>query len=384
MIELIPKEDLKNFVESHPGPCVSIYLPTERVGPEGKKNSLRFKNLKRLAEKEILARGLRKTETAELLAPLERLLEDSLFWQNQSEGLAVFRSADFFRFFRLPLRFKETLVVARRFHLKPLFPLFSEEGRFYILALSRKKVRFLRADRQTLDEVPLKGVPSSLEEALKCEAPEKQLQFHTRTPPAMGRRSAMFHGHGGGIDESKEDLRRFCQQVERGVKKILRGEKAPLVIAGVKSILALYREVNSYRKLLEEAVPGNPLESADSRLHKQAWKIVQPFFRKAGEEAAARYRQQMGTGLASKDIREVIPAAAHGQVEALFVPVGVQLWGTFDPKANSIRLEKENHGGGDLLDFAAVHTFLSGGTVHAVNPREMPDDGPVAALFRYR
>jgi hypothetical protein len=363
---------------------VSIYLPTERVGPEGKKNSLRFKNLKRRAEKEILARGLRKTETAELLAPLEKLLEDTLFWQNQSEGLAVFRSPDLFRFFRLPLRFKETLVVADRFHLKPLFPLFGEEMRFYILALSQKKVRFLRAGRQNLEEVPLKGVPATLEEALKYDAPEKQLQFHTRTPPAMGRRSAMFHGHGGGIDESKEDLRRFCQPVERGVKKILRGEKAPLVIAGTESLLALYREVNSYRNLLEPALQGNPKQTTDSSLHKQAWKIVQPFFRKAREETVARYRQQMGTGLASKDIREVIPAAFHGQVEALFVPVGVQLWGTFDPRANALRLEEKNHGGGDLLDFAAAHTFLNGGTVHAVNPREMPDDGPVAALFRYR
>ena len=348
----------------------------------GKKNSLRFKNLKRRAEKEILGRGLRKRETAELLAPLEKLLEDTLFWQNQSEGLAVFRSSDLFRFFRLPLRFKETLVVADRFHLKLLFPLFGEEGRFYILALGRKEVRLLRADRQTLEEVPLKGVPSSLEEALRSEAPEKQPQFHTRTPPAVGRRSSMFHGHGGGIDESREDLRRFCQLVERGVKKILRGEKAPLVIAGVESLLALYREVNTYQNLLEPAVPGNPKQSADSGLRRQAWKIVQPFFLKAREEAAARYRQQMGTGLASKDIREVIPAAVHGQVEALFVPVGVQLWGTFDPRSNSLRLKKENHGSGDLLDFAAVHTFLNGGTVYAVEPPDLPDE-PLAAVFRY-
>jgi hypothetical protein len=382
MNEWIPQEDLKRLVESHPSPCLSLYLPTERVGPEGKKNSLRFKSLKRRAEKEILGRGLRKRETAELLAPLEELLEDTRFWQNQSEGLVVFRSSDLFRFFRLPLRFKETLVVADRFHLKPLFPLFGEEGRFYILALGQKKVRLLRADRQNLEEVPLKGVPPSLDEALKYDAPERQLQFHTRTPPAMGRRSAMFHGHGGGVDESKEDLRRFCQMVERGVKKILRGEKAPLVIAGVESLLALYREVNSYRNLLEPAVPGNPKQSTDSRLHRQASKIVQPFFRKAREEAAARYRQQMGTGLASKDIREVIPAAVHGQVETLFVPVGVQLWGTFDPRSNSLRLKKENHGSGDLLDFAAVHTFLNGGTVYAVEPPDLPDE-PLAAVFRY-
>lgn len=82
MNEWIPQEDLKRFVESPPAPCVSIHLPTERVDPKGKNNYLRFKNLKRMAEKEFLDHGLRKTEIGELLAPLEKLLEE----ENQSGG----------------------------------------------------------------------------------------------------------------------------------------------------------------------------------------------------------------------------------------------------------------------------------------------------------
>jgi len=37
----------------------------------------------------------------------------------------------------------------------------------------------------------------------------------------------------------------------------------------------------------------------------------------------------------------------------------------------------------DLLDFAAIQTFLHGGTVYAVEPEKVPDDAPLAAVFRY-
>jgi hypothetical protein len=35
------------------------------------------------------------------------------------------------------------------------------------------------------------------------------------------------------------------------------------------------------------------------------------------------------------------------------------------------------------FDFAAVHTYLNGGTVYALKPKEMPDETSLAAVFRY-
>jgi hypothetical protein len=37
----------------------------------------------------------------------------------------------------------------------------------------------------------------------------------------------------------------------------------------------------------------------------------------------------------------------------------------------------------DLLDFAAVHTLLNRGTVYAVELKKVPDEAPLAAVFRY-
>ncbi|MDX2243921.1 MAG: hypothetical protein NW224_24865 [Leptolyngbyaceae cyanobacterium bins.302] len=37
----------------------------------------------------------------------------------------------------------------------------------------------------------------------------------------------------------------------------------------------------------------------------------------------------------------------------------------------------------DLLNAAAIQTLFHGGTVYAVEPQNVPDDAPVAAVFRY-
>jgi hypothetical protein len=45
--------------------------------------------------------------------------------------------------------------------------------------------------------------------------------------------------------------------------------------------------------------------------------------------------------------------------------------------------DKEQPGDADLLDFAAIQTFLQGGSVYAVKPDQIPDKAPLAAVFRY-
>lgn len=42
----------------------------------------------------------------------------------------------------------------------------------------------------------------------------------------------------------------------------------------------------------------------------------------------------------------------------------------------------EEPGDEDLLNAAAIQTLLNGGTVYAVEPEQVPDTAPLAAIFR--
>jgi len=383
-MRLLTRDDLKILMRKQEGPCISIFMPAHRAAPENQQNPIRFKNLLGEAELQLLASGLRTPEVEKLLKPTQELLNNRSFWQHQSDGLSAFISPQTFRYYRLPLDFDELVVVTNRFHIKPLLTLFSGNGRFYLLALSQNEIRLLQGTRFSSSEVELGGVPESIDQALKYDDPEKQLQFHTRTPGGTGERAAMFHGHGVGTDDAKQNILRYFHQIDKGLHDLLREEQAPLVLAGVEYLFPIYRQANTYPYLVDEGITGNPDELSAKELHGRAWSVVEPLFLKAQDQASARYKQLAGTGLASSDLKAIVPAAYHGRVESLFVPVGIQQWGTFDSDANMVYLhqdaEPDNE---DLLDLAAIQTLLHGGTVYAVKPKEVPDGVVLAAVFRY-
>jgi len=371
------------FVDSHPGFCVSLYMPAHRAGRETEQDPIRFKNLLRQAEERLLAEGMRSAQVRDFLKEPQRLLQDQSFWRHQSDGLALFYSEDIFYFFRIPIRFSELVVVANRFHVKPLLPFLASDGVFYILALSQNQLRLLEGTRHTVDEMDLENVPETLAESLPDGFAEKELQFHTGTPSGSGNRPAVFHGHDIS-SEIKTRIRQWFRTIDTEVGSLLSDAQSPLVLAGVDTLFPLYKEVNTYPHLMEEGVPGNPEGMKPEDLHQQAWAIVEPEFKKEREEDAARYRQLAGTGQTTTDVTEAVMAAHHGRIEALFVAVGVQVWGRFDPEKDTVSAhESPEPGDEDLLDLSAIQTLLKGGTVYAVSPEEVPDQALVAAVLRY-
>ncbi|MDQ4142601.1 MAG: hypothetical protein M3198_02480, partial [Actinomycetota bacterium] len=201
-----------------------------------------------------------------------------------------------------------------------------------------------------------------------------------------------------------------------GVGETIGEDSAPLVLAAVDYYFPIYRTANTYPFLLKEGIPGNPEGRRPEELHAQAWKLVEPLFREEQETALARYREMAGTGRTSQEIEEVADAARYGRVDVLFLradvagedvpprsgprPAPVPLLAAGDgdstgnrettsaPAAHSIpaarvgdltSFERES-----LLETAAAETLLRGGSVFALDARELPDESsPVAAILRF-
>ncbi len=383
-MDVITMAELVTLLTEYPGWHVSLFMPTHQAGRETEQDPIRFKNLLREAELRLLDKGLRSPDVREMLEPAQRLLQQPGFWRNQSHGLAVFFTAEAFHSYRLPLPFEELVMISHRFHFKPLLPFFASDGHFYILALSQNQLRLLEGTRDTVDEIDLESMPQSMAEALQYERFEKQSQFHTGSTSAnTGDRAGVFHGHDPS-DEDKNTLLRWFHRVDDTLPNMLTGKQSPLVLAGVEYLFPLYKEANSYPHLVADGIPGSPEELSLAELHTRAWDLVQPIFMQAQEAATARYNQLVGTGQTTTDVEEAVLAAHHGRVEVLFVAVGIQVWGDFDPDTNAVHIHQEAEpGDGDLLDLAAIQSILNGGTVYAVAPEKVPGGTAVAAVFRY-
>lgn len=367
--------------------CVSVYLPTHRMGMDIQQDPILLKNLLKDAEEQLSARGVKLSGIHNILEPVRMLLQDQSFWQHQSDGLAIFLSDKGFRCYRLPLKFEELLVVADHFYIKSLLPLFTGDGQFYILALSQNHIRLLHGTHYNINEVDIRELPSNLVEALRSDDNEGHLQMHTSSTAGAARgRTPIFHGSGGEIESGKNDLLRYFRLIDEGLTELLKGIGAPLMLAGVEYLLPIYKEANTYLNLIDPVIKGNPDLISAEELHNSSWNIISPLFLKAQEKEASHYSQLSGQNSerASDILEDIIHAAFEGRIETLFVTTGMQQWGSFNRNMNVVKLhEKEELGDEDLLDFIAVFTFIKGGAVYLVNQEKMPGRTSAAAVFRF-
>jgi hypothetical protein len=292
--------------------------------------------------------------------------------------------------YRLPVPFAEQVVVGSRFYIRPLLPLLSGDGTFYLLALSQNHVRLWRGNRYRMEEVRVEDVPQSLAEVTQYDHVERVRAVHSIASSSTGRarRAVAFHGQGTASDEKliKDSLRQFLQQVEKGVTALLADQRAPLVLAGVDYLCDLYRSSNQYRSLQLENLKGNPDRVSAEKLHQQAWRSVATAFQQERTKILARYTQWAGqhSPCAISGVSAVVCAAYEGRVDTLLLTTGDQAWGSFDPATGSVTKHGEAQPAyEELLNFALVHTLQTGGAAYAVEPHEVMDKTPVAALLRY-
>src|SRR6185437_2110378 len=171
----------------------------------------------------------------------------------------------------------------------------------------------------------------------------------------------------------------------------LRDQSAPLVLAGVEYLWPLYRAANTYPHLVEGGVAGNPQGSRPDELHAKAWKLVEPHFTRPEREARARFEELAGrqgagrTSIRALDrIADVVPAAGAGRIDSLFIALDAQAWGRVDD-ANlaTVMHSSPQPGDEDLLNRAALETYLKGGAVFAVPSERVPGRTPAAAILRF-
>ncbi len=347
-----------------PGPWVSIFLPTYRTGRETLMARDQFSNLLGLAEKRLQDAGHEDVDG--LLTQARELTQSWDFWQNQSDGLAVYIAPGVFRTFKLPMALPDEAHVGDHPRFHPVAELLSDRGTFYVLALATNSVRLLEGTRASIGELALADAPDSADDLAGDRDPQAQLQH---SPQSRGGGIANFHGHGGDDHVAEQNDERFFRAVAGSVDAVMgRTVEHPLVLATVETNQARYRQVSNHRQLLDDIVTGNPEHLNPQQLHEKAWPIVSEFTRQADHELTERYGALIGTGKASADVALIGKAALEGRVDVLIL--GPEPTAP-DGQANLVE---------DPVDELIAHTLRNSGSIITVDDEEAPE---VRAIFRY-
>jgi hypothetical protein len=273
-------------------------------------------------------------------------------------------------------------VVGTHVHTRPLIAPLRDTRRFYVLAVSPKATRLLRCTRYTAERVEHPLLPESMAAALPFDDPERQLQF--RTHPGGAGTGAVFHGHDAGEAPQDRD-RRYLLLVRDAVSASLGDEQAPLVVAMAEPLAAQYMELNRYPFIVDDPVTTSPDPLGDDELRDRARERVAPLLRQEEERASSRLMDLIRTGRSATRVEEVVPLAAQGRVDSLFIAGDVERWGWVDEDQNVWIDDDGAHRPGrrELLDLAAQSTLLNRGRVYEVPAARLPRGAPAAAILRY-
>jgi hypothetical protein len=384
-MDTFTRGDLQRISSMTAEPALSIYMPTYRAGREVRQNATRLKNLLNQARQQLDCYGLEPRQIDKMLEEISKLEADDNWWQNQSDGLAMFVAPDRFERYRLPLDFSELVTVAKRFHVRPVVSLLQSDGRFYVLAVSQNRVRLLEATRYGVEELHPAHLPTDLRSALNVDEYVSTLQQHsTSTPRVAG--GMMFHGQGGAdMDVRKRsEIVQFFHRIDAALTKYFGGDRTPLLFAGVDYLFPLFRETCDYHGLVDDAVSGNPDDLTAMEIHEQAWRVMEPRFAAERDAALGRYRNAASGELAESDVVRIMRAARSGAIETLVVSAEAQRWGIIDEHSGAVQLTNANvEGAEELLNYAAVQTLIANGTVFSVSSERLPHGEEVVALLRY-
>lgn len=382
-MKTLEKYAIEQLVKVEEWPTISIYMPVSRIGDP--QDSLRYKNLLTQVEDRLIHRGMRAAEARNLLASEYELVKHAEYWKSLGQdGLAVFLSAEHVIRYALPVSFHELAMVGLHFHVRPLLSL-TAAGEYLVLALSRNNLRLFQGDRYQLNEIDLpEGTPQSMSEALKYDDPERQLQLHTKTGLTGGKRDAMFHGQGVGIDDRDNALERYFQAIDRSLFPRLEKRGLPIVLAGTEELHAAYRGVTKSHTILPRGIAGNVDDLSVEILHQKAWDIAGEYFSEQEQEVVRSFRDNLGTGKVVDDLESILTAALDGRVETLLVAENEQVWGGFDIENRQVTVKNSDEGPVvNLLDEAVFFTCNTKGTVYVKQLHDMPTKSNICAQLRY-
>ncbi|HNP17167.1 MAG TPA: hypothetical protein PKL31_01930 [Fulvivirga sp.] len=383
---LITKKEIAELSNINKDNSISIFIPTHRGGKKvlQGEDKLALKNQIKKVNSKLTKIGLQAEAINKLMAPVQQLMDDTAFWREQSDGLAIFVADGFFKYYTLPVYFKEFNYVSNSFYLKPLMPMFVGDGDFYLLMLERSNVKLYECTQHSFTEISIEEcIPETKQDRVGFDFEQKNLQFRTGQ---TGTGQVMYHGQEAATGKRDNEIKKYLRAINDGLAPILKGENIPMLVAAQRPIFDIYNEVNTYPNLMGENLNINFGDTSIYDAHELAWERMAPVFDQKRKDKIALFLDEEGTGKTAIGIDKIIPAAINGRIDALFCENKSDIFGSYkeDKEAISVTQSEENEDTISLMNVAVIKTFLNGGEVYLLDKEEMPNpNSRINALFRY-
>jgi release factor family 11 len=387
-IDIPSLADFKTLAATKGDACVSLYLPTS---PEqSRANRIVFKDLAKEAISQLEEAGIDKRRLGSLKEQLGRLAgteqdnpddnkfryrhrdpseEIDEFWGAQANGLAVLATPETMRMFRLPERPRPLAEVADRFHLTPLIRAVTSPHDAYVLALAEESIRVIHVFVNLPPaRVQIAGMPKNAEEATRRPS------VHVRAP----------RGHLQNLEGQKLLLEKYLRKVDQALHGVLAGQARPLILSAAEPLASMFRSVNSYPRLIDEGIAGNPERLTDTQIEDAALPILDRLYAREIQAVTALY-DELKPRRATTDVSYAAHAATAGAIDQLLVDLNAVIPGLVSDVDGSVTYSTSDDAETySVVDEVVRRALCTGARVLGARREELPERAPLVAILRYQ
>lgn len=349
--------------------CVSLYAPASPQGAKADLARIELKDRLRQAVNQLEAAGAGELVIGPVVVAVTHMLEDPASWRHQWHGLVVLASPTRLVAHPLPLEVAASAHVSDRFHLTPLLAAVHATGTLLVLALAQDSVRLIAVgadDTATALTVP--GMPADLRAATALDVTnDRQAYAHLQTS-----------------EDPKLRMMEYSQAIDRALEEAPSIPDWPLIIAAAEPLASIFRSVTTRRRLVPEAIEGNPEKLSDHDLALAGRPHIERLRIKELEHHAADFEDHVGSGHTATDLSDVARAATEGAIRTLFFDGEAIVPGRVDDADGTItRAPVDDADNYDIVDEIVRRALLTGAVLVPATTVSVPGGGAVAAILRY-
>ena len=275
--------------------AVSIVIPTHRTKPDYEKDVIELKNAIDETEKQLLE----KYEKRLVWTIMENIREaqDTIDYSLNLDSLVLYANEHFSSVVKLPVELEKSILIGKEFNLIPLYKTRQQNRRFWIITVSKQKIRLIEAFNDKIEREIEKG-----------DFPFIKNEFYTVNPQKKDADDF--------IDNKEKE---FYNDADKSFQAYYNENPLPVVLAGDVKSVAYYEEEMDDSCPVIGRVPG----SFDERPLHEIIRLVQPEVIKYRESQRKNYLEQIDQAISANlfttDPLSMIEGIQAGAGHTLFV-----------------------------------------------------------------
>jgi hypothetical protein len=295
---------IKNLVKERGKTCVSIIVPTHRVGQDRQGDKLEIQRAVMTANQALV------NKAGNFLSDIDSLFQQIDFKRNK-EGIGIFVSPGIKKLVNFPFPVTEKVVVNKFFHLHDLIYTENYGTVYYLLDISKKEIHFFKGMMDHLEEIKDENFPKEIVDNYEYNKPS-----HSN--------SGSGYAHVKEVEKDKSimsqiRLKKIFRQTDKLLSKYIVTKDTPLLLCGPEKDISIYRSATKHAENIVSSISDNYKGTSIHDLEVLAWLQIRSFIDEQKLKLVNEFKEKRGEGLGVYGIKKIWTAAKEGRGLVLLV-----------------------------------------------------------------